>query len=253
MLADPLFWLVAAPTVFLIGLSKGAFGGGMAILGVPMLALVMDPLSAAIVTALLVVAMDMVALRGFGRASWSMPDIVWLLPGLMAGIGLGYVTFSRVSPPVIGGIVGAVTLAFAAQHFLKRGLPASGVRPVAPALALACGAAGGFTTFVAHAGGPPLVIYLARRGLDKTRFAGTLIAVFTIGNLVKLPPYIALGLDRPEVFWTTLALLPVVPLGVLAGLKLHQRVSRETLFSVCYGLLAFAALKMLVDAARALS
>jgi uncharacterized protein len=113
--------------------------------------------------------------------------------------------------------------------------------------------AGGFTTFVAHAGGPPLAIYLARRGLDKTRFAGTLIAVFTIGNLVKLPPYIALGLDRPAAFWAALALLPVVPFGVWAGLRLHEHVSRETLFSVCYGLLSLAALKMLADAARALT
>jgi uncharacterized protein len=41
MPSDPAFCLIGLPTVFLIALSKGAFGGGLAILGIPLLSLVM--------------------------------------------------------------------------------------------------------------------------------------------------------------------------------------------------------------------
>ena len=40
MPVDPLFYLVGLPAVFVIGFGKGAFGGGLAIIGIPFLALV---------------------------------------------------------------------------------------------------------------------------------------------------------------------------------------------------------------------
>jgi uncharacterized protein len=49
-----------------------------------------------------------------------------------------------------------------------------------------------------------------------------------------------------------LALVPAVPFGVLAGRRLHDSLSRDGLFSLCYGLIAVAGLKLLWDALRAL-
>ncbi|MEI8146053.1 MAG: sulfite exporter TauE/SafE family protein, partial [Alphaproteobacteria bacterium] len=71
--ADPLFYLVGFTASFLMAFGKGAFGGGLAILGIPLLALVMDPIEAAIVTAVLVAAMDWVALGSFPKQSFSRP------------------------------------------------------------------------------------------------------------------------------------------------------------------------------------
>ena len=50
---------------------KGAFGGGLAIIGVPVMALVIDPITAAIIFAPLVVFMDLFALRAFPPSTWS--------------------------------------------------------------------------------------------------------------------------------------------------------------------------------------
>jgi uncharacterized membrane protein YfcA len=69
--SDPALYLVGLPTVFLIGMSKGAFGGGLAILGVPLLSLVMSPLDAAITVAPLVSFMDIFAIGSFGPQTWS--------------------------------------------------------------------------------------------------------------------------------------------------------------------------------------
>ena len=52
--------------VFVIAFMKGGFGGGFAI-GIPLLALVMDPLTAGALLAPLFVAMDLCALTGGRR------------------------------------------------------------------------------------------------------------------------------------------------------------------------------------------
>ena len=56
-------------------------------------ALVMDPVTAGGLLAPLFIAMDLYALRYWKPSTWSKPDLKLLLPGLVAGIGLGYVLF----------------------------------------------------------------------------------------------------------------------------------------------------------------
>jgi uncharacterized protein len=251
MPTDPFFYLVGLATTFVISLSKGAFGGGLAIIGVPLLSLVMPPIEAAIVVAPLVSFMDIFALGSFGPKTWSKPDLAWLMPGLLVGIAVGYMFFALVDPNIVGLAIGAITLAFAADYFFRRRLAPAGHHPLSPFFAVGAGIASGFTTFVAHAGGPPAQMYLLWRGLDKTRFAGTNIALFTLGNFVKLFPYGLLMWSHPNTFVSAALFAPAVPLGVWAGRWLHDRLEQRRLFFWCYVLLTLAAAKLMFDAARA--
>lgn len=249
---DPVFYAVGLGATFLVAFGKGAFGGGLAILGIPLLALVVDPLDAAIMVAVLVAAMDLFALKAFGRSNMSWPDLRLLLPGLLLGIGLGWAVFTRVDPRLVTLGIGLITLVFTAHWFATGRKAAAGSMAPNLTLGLLAGTVSGFTTFLAHAGGPPVAMYLLRRGVAKSVFAGTTVAFFTCGNLLKLPPYLWLGLSEPHALWSALALVPAVPLGVWAGKALHDRVDQKSLFLGCYGLLAVAALKLTVDALRAL-
>lgn len=251
MSIDPYFFLVGVPTVLVMALSKGAFGGGLAIVGVPFLSLVMSPIEAAIVVAPLVSFMDVFALGSFGPKTWSKPDLAWLAPGLVVGIALGYAFFALVDPRLVSLGIGAVTVAFAADYFLRGRRAPGGRLRLLPPVALGAGVASGFTTFVAHAGGPPAQMYLLSRGLDKTVFAGTNLALFTLGNFLKLFPYGLLMWTTPGTLLAALLLAPAVPLGVWAGVWLHARLEQRRLFFWCYVILTFAALKLLLDAARA--
>ena len=252
MPGDPMFYFVGWTTTLLMGIGKGAFGGGLAILGVPLLALVVDPLQGAIMVAVLIAAMDLFAIGSFGVSTWSKPDLTWLIPGLIVGIAIGYAVFLIVDARIVTLIIGVITLAFTAHWFLRGRTAPAGQLPVSPPLALLAGTASGFTTFVAHAGGPPVAMYLLARGLSKTAFVGTTIAFFMLGNLLKLPPYLALGLKQPQALWAALALLPAAPIGVWMGRWLHERLDQKRLFFACYLLLAAAALKLTTDAALAL-
>jgi uncharacterized membrane protein YfcA len=247
MPVDPLFYLVGLPTIFVIGLGKGAFGGGLAIIGVPLLALVTDPVSATIIIAIVSTCCDVFALQAFPMRTWSWPDIVWLAPGMLIGVALGALFFVMVDARVLALCIAAVTLVFAARYFLRdRFRPATGA-PVSPAKALFFGGLGGFSTFISHAAAPPLSVYLLPRGLPKTILAGTIVALLTLTNTIKLVPYGWFGLQRPEALWQVLPLLPMVPLGVWLGKLLHDRLNEERLYFWCYLLVAAAGLKLLTD------
>ncbi len=243
------FYLVGLSTAFMVSLSKGAFGGGLAVLSIPLLSLVMTPIEAAIVTAPLVLLMDFFAIGQFGPSAWSKPDLRWMVPALLVGIGLGYFFFTAVDPNIVNLGIGVITLAFALDYFLRR-RKVQKAHPPSPVLATIAGIASGFTTFVAHAGGPPANMYLLRRGLHKSVYAGTLLAIFMFGNIVKLVPFGLLALARPETIWAAALLTPAVPVGVWAGKKLHDRLDQQQLIFWAYVLLTAAAARLLYSALR---
>jgi uncharacterized protein len=249
---DPAFYLVGALTTFLMAAAKGAFGGGLAIVGIPLLSLVTDPISAAIIVAPLVLFMDVFAVRAFPPSTWSRPDLGWLSLGLLVGLALGFAFFTRVDKRIVVLVIALVTLAFTLRWFLKDRLAPPPPHGVQPARAFWLSTISGFTTFIAHAGGPPIAMYLLGRRLEKAVYAGTTVAVFMLGNIVKVVPFILLGLDRPATLAGALALSPVVPFGVWTGKLMHDRMDQEKLYFWCYVLLLLTGLKLMFDAVRAL-
>ena len=213
----------------------------------PLLALVTDPVDAAIIVAIVASTTDIFALQAFPMRTWSWPDIVWLAPGMVVGVALGTLFFVMVDPRILVLGIALVTLAFAARYFLRERLRPRAGTPVSPVKALIFGSIGGFTTFIAHAAAPPLSVYLLPRGLPKSVFAGTLVALLTFSNIFKIMPYLWFGLQRPEAFWQALPLLPAIPLGVWIGKLMHDRLDADRLYFWCYLLVAAAGLKLLAD------
>src|SRR3954453_7291198 len=99
MIADPLFYLAAAPAVLLMGLSKGGFAG-LGLLSLPLLALVVSPVQAAAIMLPILIAQDVVTVWAYRRA-WDSRNLAILLPGAALGIGLGYLLAARVSDAAV--------------------------------------------------------------------------------------------------------------------------------------------------------
>src|SRR5579871_4309077 len=104
--------LVTFAGVFLISFMKGAIGGGFAIVGIPLLSLVMDPVTAGGLLAPLFIAMDSYSLRYWKPSTWSKPDLTLLLPGLVTGIGFGYLVFRFLDQHAIAIVMAMTTLIF---------------------------------------------------------------------------------------------------------------------------------------------
>ncbi len=247
MPTDPLFYLIGVPAVFLISLGRGAFGGGLAILGVPLLALAVDPVTATFMMAPIVSASDPFTVWAFPPRTWSMPDLKWLVPGMIVGLCLGAMFVAEVDLRIVALGISVIVLWFTARYFLRDRSAAVARAPVNPALALVCGSLSGFTTFIAHGGNPPVAYYLLSRGLPKTIYAGTMIALFLAANMVKLALYLWLSANDLRVLVMAAALMPVVPLGVWAGKRLHDRLDEQRLYFWCYLLVGLAGLRLFAD------
>jgi uncharacterized membrane protein YfcA len=225
------------PGVFLICFMKGAFGGGFSIVGIPLLSIVMDPVTAGGLLAPLFIAMDLFALRYWKPTTWSKPDLLPLLPGLVTGIGLGYLLFRFLDHRAIAIAMAATTLIFVAL-WLVAGAKVT-TRPRSTPKALTAGLASGVTTMVAHSGGPPLAMYLLPLGLSKDVYAGT-TSLFSVPWLLLVKP--------TGNVWTLMTLYVLaIPAGVWAGWRLHGSLDQRQIYRVCYGLLVVTALKLLWD------
>src|SRR5262245_63113104 len=110
---DPIALAVVAFAVFLITSMKGAFGGGFAIIGIPFMALVMDPIAAGALLAPVLCLSDIVALRYWRPSTWSKPDLKLLIPGQVLGVGAGYIFMRIADRHFVAVVIALVTLWFA--------------------------------------------------------------------------------------------------------------------------------------------
>jgi uncharacterized membrane protein YfcA len=220
MLTDPLFYLCSVPAVMLYGIAKGGFGGPMAVLAVPLMALVMSPTLAAAILLPILVVMDALVVKTY----WGIFDrraLQILLPGALVGIGLGYLSADLLNDDLMRLMVGAISLLFGLQSLftLKAGSAAEH-QPVAGGL---FGMVAGFTSFSIHAGGPPFSMYLMPKGLTPLLYAGTAGIFFAVVNVVKLAPYYYLDQLVLENLLLSLVLMPLAPISVAIGHRLVKR------------------------------
>ena len=237
--------IIAFSGVFLICFMKGAFGGGFSIVGIPLLSCVMDPVTAGGLLAPLFIAMDLFALRYWKPSTWSKPDLVLLLPGLVIGIALGYLLFRVLDRRAVAIVMAVVTLSFVGIWLVRDTKVV--IRPRSSPKAVAAGLASGVTTMVAHSGGPPLAMYLLPLGLSKEVYAGTTSLFFTVGNAIKAVPWLLLVRPAGNVWIVMAACLFAIPSGVWLGWRLHGRLDQRQIYRACHGLLAVTALKLLWD------
>ena len=171
---------------------------------------------------------------------------------IVCGIGVLIPATRRIAAwGLIALLIAVTTLGFTLRWFVRDRITPPPPHGVLPVRAVGLGALGGFTTFIAHSGGPPVAMYLLGRNLDKTVFAGTTVALFLLGNLIKLGPFVKLGLDNKTALAAALVFAPIAPIGVLVGKALHDRLDQERLYFWCYTLLAVTGLKLLWDSLRA--
>lgn len=241
------FYPVAVGAILLTGVSKGGFAGGIGGFAVPLMALYISPQDAAGIMLPILCLMDLVGLHAY-RGKWSREHMRVIVPGALAGIGLGALTFGLISASGVRLLVGAIAVAFTlnrwfgiAQRF------AAGLQPPGRKAGWFWSAVAGFTSTLAHAGGPPLAVYMLPQNMNKTVYVGTSVVFFTIVNYVKIVPYFFLGQFHTGNLSTSLAFAPLAPLGIWLGVWLHRRIPEGPFYRIAYALLFVTGLKLIYD------
>jgi len=247
MLMDPFFYMMAIPAVLIVGISKGGFGGGLGVVAVPILTLAVDPILAAAIMLPILCVMDVMALKAFWK-KWDWPLFKSLIPSAIVGIVIGTLSFHYFNADAIKLLVGVLAVGFTLQHWLK--ISTSQKKPSKIRGAF-WSVISGFTSFVAHAGGPPITFYLLPLKLEKSIYQGTSVLFFTSINYLKLIPYFFLGQLTLGNVKTSLTLLPVAFIGVYLGVFLHKRMSQELFFKLAYLFLFLTGVKLVWDGVQA--
>ena len=250
MLDQPSFYLAAVPAVVLLGLSKGGFAG-LGVLGMPLMALTIPPVQAAAITLPILMVQDAFSVWVY-RRSWDRTNLRILLPGAVAGIVAAYLLAARVPDAAVALVLGTISIVFALRRFLARTPDGPPVPPSALSRPAGCfwGAVAGFTSMIAHAGGPPFQIYVIPQRLPRDLFVGTGVIFFALVNLIKVPPYLALGQFTRANLLTSAVLFPLAIVSTWAGVWLVRRVSGERFYDIVYVLLLLLGGKLIWDGMR---
>lgn len=245
LITDPYFYAVSIPAVLLLGVSKSGFGAGFGSLAVPMMALAVTvPQAAAILMPVLFV-MDLLGMAAF-RNNVDRALLKFLLPFGLLGIVIGTLLFKLLDAHLVAGIVGVFTLLFLAQRLLFPPRPDSPPPPRWMGALLTV--TSGFTSFIAHAGGPPINAYVIPLRLSPVLFTGTLAFFFFFINISKWIPYAWLGLLDWRNLFTSLVLLPFAPLGVWVGVRIAHRIKPLLFYRMIYTGMFLTGLKLVWDA-----
>lgn len=221
-----MFYVVASVAVVLVGLAKGGFAG-LGAAAIPLLALVMDPVAAAGVLLPILMVQDVVSVWAF-RRNFDVRTLFITVPGAVIGIFVGWLLASVIDTDAVRGFVGAIALAFGSYRLLPLvGYPVKLSGPVPEWFGAVMGAMAGFTSQIAHAGGPPFQIWALSRNFPHLVFVGTSSIFFAIINWLKVPAYAALGQFNIQNLTLTALFLPLAILSTLAGVRLVKRVSPE--------------------------
>ena len=215
---------------------RGITGFGSGLISVPLLAL-SQPLHFAIP---LVLALDFTASMVLGstnnkKADWG--EIKILLPAGMIGACIGAVALLNLPTKPILVALGAFTMFFGFRNIF--GLHAEG--RLSRSWAIPAGLAGGGAGALFGTGGPPYIMYLSRRLLDKGQVRATFSWLFAMEGGFRLALFLFAGLllDTKLQLAYVLGLFPMA-LGLTIGNKVHLDITSVGMLRVVGALLVLS-------------
>lgn len=245
---DLYFFAFAIPAVIFAGMAKGGFGAASGIVVTPFLALILTPGQAIGLMLPLMIVMDIAALRAYW-GKWDLKISLRLIYGAIPGLIIAGLVYQYTNPDVFRLLIGLVAIGFVLYQGGKTlGWLKPSQRKMGKVGGMFWGSASGFTSFVSHAGGPPASVYLLTQQLDKTTYHATGALAFFVINVLKVVPYLALGIFSPDTIQADLYLLPVALIGVVIGVQFNRRVSDRVFFLLTYVFLFVTGLKLIFDA-----
>ena len=235
--------LSLAGIAFLGALVFGITGFGAALVTIP-LATHLVPLPTALAIFVLV---DLACALSVGfenprnavRAEWTR-----LVPMIAVGTAVGVTLLVNLPRQAATVALGLFVCGYAL--YALRGA-ASQEAPVSPRWAWLAGFAGGITSTVFGAGGPPYVIYLTRRALTQPQLRATLGFATLTSISLRAAAFVLTGLLLDARIWlTALAAVPAALIGISVARRIYFRVPRPLLLRLIYLVLLASGVSLLL-------
>ncbi len=180
--------------------------------------------------------------RNAVRAEWTR-----LVPMILAGTALGVTLLVNLPRAAGMALLGAFILSYSLYSLLKK----AQARVLSPRWAWLAGFAGGITSSLFGAGGPPYAIYLSQRGLTKEQFRATMGFATMTSISLRVAAFVLTGLLLDAAVWyAALYAIPGVLLGLYVARRIYLKMPREALMRGISVLLVISGASLLWRAAR---
>jgi uncharacterized membrane protein YfcA len=155
------------------------------------------------------------------KAEWTR-----LVPMILAGTALGVTALVNLPRAAGMAALGAFVFGYALYSLFRH----ESRRVIAAGWAWVAGLAGGITSTLFGAGGPPYAIYLSQRGLTKEQFRATMGFATLTSISVRVAAFLLTGLLlEPKVWLVAIGAVPAAVLGIAVARRMYLRISREQL------------------------
>ncbi|MFS8095529.1 sulfite exporter TauE/SafE family protein [Lentzea alba] len=209
-------WGLVAAAGFVValgGLLQGLIGFGLALVAVPLLAL-LDPALLPVPVLMVATAHASMSLaREFGHVDWR--GVGWAMLGRLPGTVVGILIVDALDPRGFGLVVGGSVLAC-----VLLSITAWRPEPRPKSLVTAGFASGSFGTATA-VGGPMVALLYQNQAGPQVR--ATLAAFFVLGSGASIIGLLTAGQVTSHQLWTGLALVPFLIAGFLASGPLRKK------------------------------
>lgn len=155
----------------------------------------------------------------------------------MVGVSLATLVWTSFPLPILKKGLGGLVLIFTAYKLIEKRLLTKMTYQMRPWHGVLAGGVAGFTSTLAHAGGPPITIYLLLQKLDPLVYIATNGLFFCLLNWIKVPYFAAAGMFDWEWQLRLAPLALLTPAGVFSGKWMAKRINRRRFEQVVLGLL----------------
>ncbi|SDO38432.1 Uncharacterized membrane protein YfcA [Paenibacillus sp. yr247] len=229
-------WTLTFLIIVLAALIQACTGFGFAIIAIPLLIL----LYPAHYTITLSVLLSFISsLSTLPRVRKDI-DIVLLKPlitGSLLGLPLGGILYYIADVMWLKLIVGISIIAAAVFMMLRISIPLGNGKRI--------GFLSGFLTSSVGMPGPPIVLYLISKRVDKNIFRGTSMAFYCLVYLVSLILQLASGRFETDLL-QDLLLIPAIFIGQAIGITLHNKINQTWFRRVTFLLLLATGVNSLI-------
>jgi uncharacterized membrane protein YfcA len=241
-----LFYLMAAFVGLLIGVAKGGLGGLIGTLATPLMALVMPPNHVVGLLLPMLMFADLFAVATYWKR-WRIRLVLLLLPGGVAGVTIGTFFIENASAELWRNVLAVIVLIFSLYKLLEKYILRVLTYKGRDWHGLLAGTIAGFSSTLAHAGGPPVAIYLLLQKVPPIEFNASSVLFFAILNWIKVPYYAYARLFDFHRLVQILWLMPVIPIGVVLGRWMTNKIDRVWFERLIVILLLVSALLLFLE------
>lgn len=215
-MTDLLSILIVFGAIFVQSVS----GFGLALVSMPLLALVIGLQTATPLVALIGLVAEVIILLHY-REALDLRAVARFALASVIGVPVGVLLLAQVNQAIVLPLLGIVVIGYALYALLGPRLPEMRSPHWAHGLGFIAGVLGGAYNMP----GPAVVIYANCRGWPPAQFKSNLQGFFVLTSILILGAHVAAGHVTPEVLRDFALVLPAIVLGALTGFALDKRLN----------------------------